>query len=416
MKFRRNLMLWVRNIWRIIRFSSRRYGRDQLGQQAIVLTYYTLFSIVPFIALVFGISRGFGLNFPLRDILLERFSAHREMLLYVCELAEWTLKESSGGVVAGVGIITLLWSVVWLIHSIEKSFNVIWGLSPKRNVIRKFSNYFSLVMLTPVMMIAISTLGVMVRTKVIEHTEQFPDDHFEGFLWESAAEVLPVCITILLIFFIYWLVPNTRVRWTSALMAAVVIGISFQVLQSLFLWLQTSVFSYNRLYGGFALLPLFLIWSNWSWQLVLFGAEISFVHQHLKSGIFNEDRRKISVRLRRVHQLAVLRYVYANFENGSGAVSADDVALALRVPESVLRSEIDELIDCGMVCRSMREDGEIVLLPSRPAERLTLIDFLRDINGIGDDESPELACFEKLFRDLENLIENSKYNAKIHEV
>ena len=149
---------------------------------------------------------------------------------------------------------------------------------------------------------------------------------------------------------------------------------------------------------------------------ILTGAEISFVHQHLKSGIFNEDRRKISVRLRRVHQLAVLRYVYANFENGSGAVSADDVALALRVPESVLRSEIDELIDCGMVCRSMREDGEIVLLPSRPAERLTLIDFLRDINGIGDDESPELACFEKLFRDLENLIENSKYNAKIHEV
>ena len=120
MKFRRNIMLWLRNTWRIIRFSSRRYGRDQLGQQAIVLTYYTLFSIVPFIALVFGISRGFGLNFPLRDILLERFSAHREMLLYVCELAEWTLKESSGGVVAGIGIITLLWSVVWLSESLTR--------------------------------------------------------------------------------------------------------------------------------------------------------------------------------------------------------------------------------------------------------------------------------------------------------
>ncbi len=416
MTVRQSIILWLRNCWRIIKFSSRRYLRDQLSQQSIVLTYYTLFSIVPMLALIFGISKGFGFAFSLRRMLIHRFPAHQEMLIYICDLAEWALKEASGGVIAGVGVIALVWTVVWLIHNIEKSFNVIWGLPPRRNVIRKFSNYFSLVMMTPIMMVAISTLGVMVRTKVIEHTEKFPDNHFEGFLWESAAEVLPVCITVLLFLFIYWFVPNTKVRWTSAVVAALLVGISFQILQASFLWLQSSVFSYNRLYGGFAILPLFLIWSNWSWQLILFGAEISFVHQHLKSGIFNEGRRKISIRLRRVHQLAVLRCVYVAFENAAGAVSVDKVALELRVPESVLRSEIDELVDCGMICRSVQEDGEVVLLPAMPPDRLTVVDFLRGVNGSVDDESPELACIEKLFCELEQLVEKSDANVKIHEV
>ncbi len=416
MTFKQHFVRWSRTCWRVVKYSSKRYVGDQLGQQAIVLTYYTLFSIVPLVALIFGITKGFGFDFSLRDVLIERFPAHQEMLCYVCDLAELTLKQASGGVVAGVGVIALLWTVIWLINNIERSFGVVWGIPSRRSVLRKFSNYLSLVLLTPILMVAITTLGMMVRNKVSEHIEKYPDNHIETFFWESAAGILPVCAMILLFFFIYHRVPSTKVRWHGALVAAIFTGICFQILQDSFLWLQSRVFSYNRLYGSFAILPLFLIWVNWSWQLILFGAEISFVQQHLKSGIFNEGRRKISSRLHRVHQMAILRHIYSCFENGSGPVPAENVALVLRVPESVLRSEINELIECGMICRSIQENGDVMLLPGLPPDKLTVMDFMREVNGAGDDESPELARFEKLFRDMEKLIADSELNAKIHEV
>jgi membrane protein len=318
-------------------------------------------------------------------------------------------------VVTGIGVIALLWTVVWLIHNIENSFSVVWGLPPRRNVLRKFSNYLSVMLITPIMMVAVSTLGVMIRQRL----DEIACSGLSGWpqwLFDSAGNIVPLLANFLLFLFVYMRVPNTKVRLKGACLAAIITGISFQLLQDSFIFLQGKVFSYNRLYGGFAILPLFLIWVNWSWQLILFGAEICFVHQHLKSGIFNEGRRKLSVRLRREHQLAILRLVFQGFESGSGPVAEAEISSRLHVPEVFMRSEIGELIDAGMLCRTVSPQGVAFLLPGIPPDKLTVMDFLKEMGGVGDEESPEFSRFEMLFCKMEKAIEESKLNSKIHEI
>ena len=200
-------------------------------------------------------------------------------------------------------------------------------------------------------------------------------------------------------------------------MAGIITGVAFQVLQDSFVFLQSSVFAYNRLYGGFAILPLFLIWVNWSWQLILFGAEISFVHQYLRSGVFNEIRGNVDLRLRREHQLAILHRVFLEFEKGNGPVFEDELALLLRVPDVVFRSEVNELLDKGMLCRSVStEDRRVALLPGVPPDRFTIMDSMIEIHGQGDKEVQEFARFEELFVKIENAVKESGLNMKVHEV
>jgi membrane protein len=163
MKFKISFLLWLRDCWRIIKYSAKRYAGDQLSQQAVVLAYYTLFAIVPMVALLFGIGKGFGLENMVRNAVYDRFQAQHEMLDYVWDIAEKTLNEASGGVVAGVGIAVLLWTVIWLITNIERAFNVVWGLAARRNTLRKFSSYLSLVLLAPLLMVMVNTLGNMLN-------------------------------------------------------------------------------------------------------------------------------------------------------------------------------------------------------------------------------------------------------------
>ena len=416
MKFRKNLPLWMRACGRIISYSGKRYASDQLAQQAVVLTYYTLFSVVPLAALLFGIAKGFGLERHLLDAIYARFPDQHELVNYICEFAEKTLLQSSGGVVAGVGVIALFWTVIWLINNIEKAFNVVWGLPPRRDVFRKFSSYLSLVLITPIMMVLISTLGVMIRRWLNFLSDKMPDWSFAGYVLDKAADIAPMLISCGLFFLIYLLVPNTRVRWKGACVAGIISGVCFQLLQDSFIFLQSSVFSYNRIYGSFAILPLFLVWVNWSWQIILIGAEISFVHQHWKSGVFNENSRKLNLKLRCEYQLAILSLIFREFEKGNGPVPETEVALKLRLPDVILRKEIGELIFHGLLCRTTGVNGEMNLLPGVPAGNFKIMDYIRVIFGIGEEENPDIAKFDRLFKEVEKVVSESKYNINIHEV
>ena len=416
MKFKISFLLWLRDCWRIIKYSAKRYAGDQLSQQAVVLAYYTLFAIVPMVALLFGIGKGFGLENMVRNAVYDRFQAQHEMLDYVWDIAEKTLNEASGGVVAGVGIAVLLWTVIWLITNIERAFNVVWGLAARRNTLRKFSSYLSLVLLAPLLMVMVNTLGNMLNGLQDGRCRFVAEHEWCAVLLSYFSSSLPLLIGCLFFFFLYLKVPNTKVRWQGACVAAVITGVSFQLLQDSFVFLQSSVFAYNRLYGSFAILPLFLIWVNWSWQLILFGSEISFVHQHLRSGVFNEVRGNVDLRLRREHQLAILHRVFSEFEKGCGPVFENELAMALRIPDVVFRSEVNELLAAGMLCRSICGERQVALLPGVPPDHFTIMDFLSGISGKGDGEVPEFARFEELFVKIENSVKESGLNRKVHEI
>lgn len=403
-------------IMEVFVISGRRYVSAAHAQRAVLLTYYTLFSIVPLAALLFGIAKGFALDRHLHEAIESRAVNHRELLQYISQFAERTLAEASGGVVAGIGVIALLWTVFWLITNIERAFNSVWDLPAGRNWWRKLSNCLSLTLFTPFLLIITGTAGMMMRRGLGKLSETMP---FLDCLplANIIAQISSVILICLLFAVIYRLAPNTRVHFKSALFAGLVAGIGFIVLQDGFLLLQKKVFSYNRLYGGFAALPLFLVWMNWSWQIVLFGAEISFVSQNLDSGIFeNGEEKERSLRLCREHQLAVISRVFNHFISGQGALSEKQLFSGLHLPETMLKQEIAELLNKKIICRTMNDQQELAFLPGVPPENFTVLDFLNAVGGKGDAETPEFSRFDRAFKAMENAVTQADINIRIIDI
>ena len=402
--------------WRIVKYSAVRFGRDQLGQRAVALTYYTLFSIVPLAALLFGISKGFSLENQFQTAIYEQFPSQIAMLDRVCDFAETALQQASGGVVAIMGIIILLWAVIWLIANVESAFNAVWGVSSRRNLWQRLSTYLSLLWLTPIVLVAVSALGIVIRSWL----QQWGDTLGSGVgggLAGTAAVIMPEVVYSVIFTLMYKFVPNTKVRFKNALYAGIIAGVSCQVLQEGFFFLQKWVFAYNRIYGSFAALPLFLIWVNWSWQIILFGAEFSFVNQHIASGVFEDNRAsQLSHKVRWEHQLAVLQLIFREFQRGYGAVPEQEIANRLKLPDIILRDEIVELLDLNLLCTVVLADGSRGFSPGVPPEKFTVMDFLRAVNGYGNSDIPEFARFDALFAQMEKEVIAGGSNQLIHKV
>ena len=167
----------------------------------------------------------------------------------------------------------------------------------------------------------------------------------------------------------------------------------------------------------FPILPLFLVWMNWSWQIVLFGAEISFVSQNLDSGIFENGKEKErTLRLCREHQLAVLSRVFTHFVSGNGALSEKSLFAGLHLPETMLKQEIAELLDKKIICRTLNEQQELAFLPGVPPENFTVLDFLNAISGRGDSETPDFSRFDRVFATMEDAIKRDNANIRIIDI
>lgn len=392
---------------KIITICVRRYTAVQHSQRAVALTYYTLFSIVPLAALLFGIAKGFDLDNRLRELLTVRFQHHKELLGYIYQFADTTLKQAQGGIVAGVGIIALFWTVISLANNIENTFNAVWRLPPRRNLMRKFSDYLALLVIMPVLLVIVSSVGVLLRTSINNLIVSMPHVSAATLL-ATAADLSPLVASCILFILIYFLVPNTKVRLAPAVIAGIIAGICFQLLQDGFIFMQRSLYRYNQIYGSFAILPLFLIWLQWSWQIVIFGAEIGFVTQNIDSGIFDIDpHAPPNLRRRRAHQLAMVKAVASTYNNGFGATNIGELWKQIPVTEVEFKSELDELINCGLLLRS-----DTGVIPGLPMEQLNLSCFLSRLEGTalsGNKFSEELQELKR----LDEAVENSPANCLI---
>ena len=205
---------------------------------------------------------------------------------------------------------------------------------------------------------------------------------------------------MVIFFLIYLCAPNTRVRPLPALLAGALAGICYQTLQDSFLFLQGSIFRYNRVYGSFAVLPLFLMWMRWSWEIALFGAEVGFVAQNLDTGMFDRDAvTEPSNQLRRFWQLAVAQKIYAKFASGEGASTFDELNGHLALPLVRLERELAVLTEAGVICRVASESGEESYVPLQP-ENLTLAECIRALDTAGNNELlPELRQEENVLYD-----------------
>ena len=266
---------------RIIILAVRGFDEDRCQLRASALTFYSLLSIVPVVAIIFGIAKGFGFQEGLEKELLDKFSEHQAVLVQVMEFAKSLLETTKGGLIAGIGLAVLFWTVIKVLGSIENSFNNVWGVKKSRPWSRKFTDYMSVLLIAPILFILSSSLMVFITSQVTFITEKFALLGYFSSLIFFLLKLLPYCIVWILFTFIYIFMPNTKVRFTSGLVGGIVAGTIYQLVQWGYIAFQVGVAKYNAIYGSFAALPLFLVWLQLSWLVVLFGAEICFSHQNV---------------------------------------------------------------------------------------------------------------------------------------
>ncbi len=412
---------WITPL-RIVVLAIRKFQEDRCELRASAMTFYSLLSLVPVVALAFGIAKGFGLEKMLETQLLEKLQDQPEVAARILGFARALLENTKGGAIAGVGVGVLFWTVVKVLGNIESSFNDIWGVKKARPLGRKLADYLSVMMISPVLLITASSMTVLLTTQIASMIERL------SFLGPAAGPIIfvvrlsPYAVIWILFTFMYVFMPNTKVQLKSGLWGGIVAGTIYQITQFAYIKFQIGVSSYGAIYGSFAALPLFLAWLQLSWLIVLFGAEISFARQNAAAFEFAGDCAKLSHSFRRLVALIVTHHCVQAFRRGQKPPTDEEIARDLEIPIHLVRAVLFELTEAQIlsaVCAD--ESAAAAYLPARPLDDLTVAKIVGNLDRHGIDTLPiapskELDRLRDVLKSFEEMNEKSPANLKPQEL
>lgn len=407
---------------RILLLALRGFREDACMLRASSLTFYTLLSIVPVVAMAFGIAKGFGFQSMLEEQLFKNFPGQEEVVSKVVVFAESLLETTKGGVIAGFGLVVLFWAVFKVMGNIEHSFNQIWQVKRERTLARKLSDYLAIMLLSPILIILQSSATVFVTTQITLVTQKIALLGFLSPLIFFSYKLIPHLLVWVLFTLIYLVMPNTRVKFRSALVAGVIAGSSYQVLQGLYFAFQIGASRYNAIYGSFAALPLLLAWLQLSWLIVLLGAELSFAIQNVGHYEFEQDTTHASPGLRKLVALRICLYIVRQLDQGNTPVEGERIADDLRLPLPLTSRVLRELTASGILKEVQVTDDDLQgFIPARDADHLSIGFILealetRGVNGIPLPDSPEFASLSEALEDLRQSIQQSPANKLLKEI
>ncbi len=408
---------WFIRPFRIIAYTLSGAGEHDIGVRAAALTMYTLMSIVPIAALIFGIVKGFGLDTSLTDYLYTEFPEYTVIIDQITEWANNRLMRARGGIVASVGFLVLFWSVVKVFGNVEKALNNIWEIKKQRSLVRKFSDYVAVVVVAPILWLVSSGLVTYVRTRL---------ESFSGaWLVDIVFSLLSLVMLWLMFAFVYYVMPNTKVKFKGALIAGVIAGTAFQIFQIGYVFAQKYITSYNVVYGSFAALPLFLIWLQASWTIVLFGAELSFAYQNISQYEQERESLHMSYENRRKVMLAAMLIIVRHYVNNDGPVSSEQVAEELGMPTRIVRDVIFDMEKAHLVAGVVNDEDEKTnyYIPSRDAHDITVMDVVDGVESNSSVQSGQtyhgnenMKRVNEIMDRIKELSIDSRYNIKLTEL
>lgn len=419
-ELKRGMRLLISGL-RVLSITMRKYIEDQCFLRSSALTFFTLMSIVPIAAVAFAIAKGFGFQKLLEQQLMEKFSGHEDIVAQVMEFSQRLLENTQGGLLAGVGVIVLLWSVIKVLDNIAQSFNHIWGVKRSRSFGRKFSDYLSIMLIAPILLIISSSATVMVVTQ-ISHITGILGLGVLNLLVAMLVRFIPYCLTWLLFAFVYVFIPNTKVNLVSGLIAGVAAGTIFEIVQKIYIHFQIGVAQYNAIYGSFAALPLFLVWLQLSWLIVLFGAELSYAHQNAQAYESELDPCKISPSLKNLLSLLIAYQVVKNFMKGAKAHNLSEISESLRLPPTLVKDFLSELSEIGILTEIVSDDhANPAYQPARDTSTITVSSVIEALEDKGIDTFPlpdteELVKLGSVLKEFRHTMEKSPVNVLLRDI
>ncbi|GAB4239761.1 MAG: YihY/virulence factor BrkB family protein [Ekhidna sp.] len=398
-KRRRYLYGFIR-VWVI---AIKEFINDKCAEKASALTYLSMLSLVPVLAMIFGIAKVFGIRELMEKELERYFSGQTEILNQVQPYVDKMLNTASGGVVAGVSAVFLIYTVIRLLMNIEAAFNDMWDIKKSRRWERKISDYVAVILLGPVLLIVASSATVFVKDTIQDFITNidFLGQVKSGIIF--LLKLLPYTILWLLLFGLYLIFPNTRVKIVPAIIAGVIAGTLYQLNQQAFISLQFAFARYDAIYGSIAFLPLFLIWLQISWLIVLFGAEICYGVQFVNQWEMKAEALKISYHHRRKLTLLLLYRVIKKFENGEGSMSQNDLAESVNIPRKYVVDICHDLEKSKLITRVDAED--VAYQPSFDIHKMDLHTVLSRLEkeGMGEFDSRRSKAFQNIEHALKEI-------------
>jgi len=387
--------------WGRIAYASRRFVQDGCLLWSSALTFYTLMSVVPVAALVFSVAKGLGYRQILQERLSEYLAGQEEVLSYITAFADRLISGTSGGVLAGAGVLVLLWSVVMMLGTIEDAFSRIWLVTRPRTLLRRFADYLSVMLVGPVLLISSSSMAILVITHLGKMSYALGIRGIMGPVLDLCLRAVPAVLMWALFTFLYVFIPNRRVKLGPALASGAAAGLSFIILQRVYIGLQIGVSHYNAIYGSFAALPLFLTFVQLGWIVVLFGAEICNAIQHPRERMMDTGAVRFE---ENIAALEAASLVIRSFLDGRGPVAMAELERCTALDTRSLRAVLARLETAGIVRMVVTgSDNEPYFIPERDPSSITASEVIRAACGLvrpGDRECPAggLSRFESLIR------------------
>lgn len=374
---------------RVLAVAVRDFETDRISLRASALTFYTLMSVVPILALSFGVAKGFGFEQRLEAELRSALPNQTEVIERFILFAQQLLEQTRGGLIAGIGLIVLFWTVIKVLGHIEHSFNDIWELKQGRPFLRKFSDYMAFAFVAPILFLISSSMTVFVTSQLETIITRLEFLGPVATLLISAVRLLSLAILWVLLAFTYLFMPNTKVQVKSALVAGILAGTMFFLLQVAYVRLQIGAGKANAIYGSFAALPLFLTWLQLSWIIVLFGAEVAWAHQNLERFEWGQESRRATRHLRHKVQVAIMRVCVHRFCTGAEPPTFRQLQQEVDAPRVLMQSCLEELRDARLLSRTLLDDGESVgYQPACDVSELTVADVLARLDSVGEGDVP----------------------------
>lgn len=390
----------------------------QLTLRSMGLVYTTLLAMVPLLAVSFSVLKGFGVHNQLEPIMLNLLAPLGDKGVEITHTIIGFVDNIKVGVLGSLGLVLLFYTVVSLIQKIERAFNYTWRVSDQRPIMQRFSDYLSVILIGPVLVF--SAIGMTASVSNVAVVKEAMDIEVVSMLFTFFSRLIPYLLIILAFTLIYMFVPNTKVKFKSALIGGIVSGILWETSGWVFASFIVNSTKYTAIYSAFATLIVFMIWLYLSWLILLVGGSIAFYHQHPEHRNLQSRILSLSNRMREKVSLLIMALIGQHYYHNKPAWTMDALAKKTNVGVEAIGLLIENLIKANLLVKTEGESPGY--LPAHAPETIKVTDLLKSIRQAGEsanlriDNLPQVDVIDDLYNEIEVSINNSLAERNLHDL
>ena len=393
------------NILRTIVLVARGFTSKNLNDKAKSLTYSLIFAIVPILAMIVAVAKGFGVADVIEQQLNHSFLGETNLVPTIMQMVQRYLETAQGGVFIGIGILILLWAVYSFFQSVETAFNKIWNVKRSRSILHQMVTYIAIVVLIPVLIVCSAGITIFVHSAVdgLGHAEGI-----HTFFHQSGGKFLQFVMCWLLFTLMYIGIPNTKVRFLPALIPGIIMGSLFQLLQMLSVYLIALLGRTSIVYGAFASIPILMTWLQYTSLLILIGAEMSYAIQNNEEFEYEHDLSLMSRGYKDFIMLYLLSSIIKRFEADEAPLTAHELAIRDNLPIRLVNQLLSRLVEVNVLREVVvNEQEEKTYQPAMDTHKISLGMVIDRIDHQGTEDflhspTPEMRAFRDNYHKIKD--------------